>query len=114
MNRFVAIMAPAAVKLQRLLQLPRFRSPQSLHESAFKQQYYGKITAAAALLQSPDEDALATPERAAVFLKGLASSVGKFVRSAYKSFLRIVYLLIQLSCIFRGRDFALPCVNISV
>ena len=87
MCRFVTIMAPAAVKLQRLLKLPRFQSPQSSHEAAFRQQYYSKIMAVADMLQSPEEDTLAYPERTAAFLKSLAHCVGKFVRSAQKSLL---------------------------
>ena len=75
-------MAPAAVKLQRLLQLSRLQSPQSMHESTFRHQYYGRIAAAAALLQSPDEDTLANPERLVALLKSLAHSMGKFIRSA--------------------------------
>lgn len=73
-------MAPAAIRLQRLLHMPRLQAPQSPHDVAFKQRFYNKMLAAVALLQSPDDASLSSPERLTSLLKSLTHSVGHFIK----------------------------------
>lgn len=76
-------MAPAGVKLQRLLVLPRLQTPKSPYEMQFKQHFYGRIMAAVTVLQAPDEAIVVNPERVMSLLKNLTYSVGRFIRYTY-------------------------------
>ena len=92
--RFIAIMAPAAAKLQRLLNMPRFQTPKSDHDANFHSHFYSKLVAAVTMLQSPHDAVLKEPEQAASLLKSLTHSAGRFCRcfASLSSCSRRIYL----------------------
>ena len=83
--RFVAIMAPAVIKLQRLLRLPGIQDPQTPHEAWFTKHFRGHLLAAVAALQSPDKEMVAKPERASNELKSLLRAISTSMGQAFPS-----------------------------
>ena len=73
--RFVAIMAPAVMKLQRLLHLPGIQDPQTPHEAWFTKHFQGRLLAAVAALQTPDKEIVGKPERVGNELKSLLRAI---------------------------------------
>lgn len=84
-RRFVAIMAPAAVALQRKLQARDIQQPKTPHEAWFSKHYRRKLLEAAAALQSPPEEVLEKPELAASIVKSLVKLIGASLRSVSES-----------------------------